>query len=474
VIDFARDVLGEPLDPWQQWLVIHMGELLADGRPRFRQVLVIVARQNGKTHLLKVLALFWMFVEHWALIFGTSTNLDTAAESWQETVDAAQDSPALSAKLPRNAVRLTNGQQTFRNVHRSRYKIGAVNRKGGRGLRIDRLIGDELREHRSWVGYSAAYGALTARPRGQAVFITNQGDATAIVLISIRTNALAFIETGVGDERLGLFEWSAPPGTLPSDVAGWVAANPNLGRRVPHDHLRGLASRVARAGADQAELTSFLTEYLCMDVPTLNPAFDGVAWANSADRAAFDQATRGRLAACLDISPDGAHASLAVAALLEDGRVRVELVQSWTSLDELRRTIRPLLVAIKPKQLGWFPAGPAAALDADLRDRRKEGRAGWPPRGLTVTEIKTETPSVVMGFAEQILAGRVVHSGQELLDRHIEHAEKLVLADLRWVLTRRGDGHVDGAYAAAGAVHLARTMPVARNVARGVRVGPNR
>ena len=62
VIDFARNILKTPLDPWEEWLVIHMGELLEDGTPRFRKVLVIVARQNGKTYLCRVLTLFWMFI----------------------------------------------------------------------------------------------------------------------------------------------------------------------------------------------------------------------------------------------------------------------------------------------------------------------------------------------------------------------------------------------------------------------------
>src|ERR1041384_5823800 len=51
VIVFARDVLKMPLDPWQEFLVIHAGELLADNRPRFKKILLIVARQNGKTTL---------------------------------------------------------------------------------------------------------------------------------------------------------------------------------------------------------------------------------------------------------------------------------------------------------------------------------------------------------------------------------------------------------------------------------------
>src|SRR3546814_18105149 len=60
VVEFARDILERPLDPWQEWLVIHAGELLPDGRPRFRKVLVLVARQNGKTELLVILSLFWL------------------------------------------------------------------------------------------------------------------------------------------------------------------------------------------------------------------------------------------------------------------------------------------------------------------------------------------------------------------------------------------------------------------------------
>lgn len=471
VIAFAALVLGEPLDPWQQWLVIHLGEMLPDGRPRFRQVLVIVGRQNGKTHLCKVLALFWMFVERWPLVFGTSTNLEQAAESWQEAVDAAKETPALAASLPKNAVRLANGQQTLRTVDRSRYLIGAVNRKGGRGKRIDRMIGDELREHRTWVGYLAAYGAMSARPRGQAVFITNQGDAGSVVLISLRTSALDAIEGRGGDDRIGLFEWSAKPGTHPMDVHGQAAANPQLGRgRMDYDHLRGLALRVAKPGADPEELAGFLTEYLCMDVPTLKPAFDPVAWQRCRSPGAVSVDERGRLAACVDVAPDLQHVTLAVAATMADGRVRVEVVASWVGARAVADALDGLpawIARVRPKTLGWFPDGPAATLDATLRDRRKTGGRGWPPRGVSVAELKTETPAVVMAFGVLVGAGGVAHSGQDLLDQHVDGAERLTVGD-RWVLTRRG-GHVDAAYAAAGAVHLARTMPPARKVSRTVR-----
>jgi phage terminase large subunit-like protein len=149
VIDFAKRVLKEPLDPWQEWLVIHAGELLPDGRtPRFRQVLVLVARQNGKTHVLKVLSLFWLYIERVGLVLGTSTNLDYAKESWEKAVTLAEDTPALTREI--KSVRRANGEQTLTVAGNGRYKIAASNRRGGRSLTVHRLIMDELREHHDW------------------------------------------------------------------------------------------------------------------------------------------------------------------------------------------------------------------------------------------------------------------------------------------------------------------------------------
>jgi hypothetical protein len=63
-----------------------------------------------------------------------------------------------------------------------------------------------------------------------------------------------------------------------------------------------------------------------------------------------------------------------------------------------------------------------------------------------------------MGFSEQVDAHRIAHSGDPLLDAHVSAAEKLSTGD-GWRFSRKGEGHVDAAYAAAGAVHLARTLP---------------
>lgn len=54
VIAFAEIMLHVHLYPWQQWLLVHALELLEDGSYRFRKVIVLVARQNGKTTLMGV------------------------------------------------------------------------------------------------------------------------------------------------------------------------------------------------------------------------------------------------------------------------------------------------------------------------------------------------------------------------------------------------------------------------------------
>jgi hypothetical protein len=449
VIEFARDVLKRPLDPWQEWLVIHAGELLEDGvTPRFRQVLVLVSRQNGKTETLVVLSLFWLYVEAVNMVLGTSTNLDYARESWDKAVKIVEASPRLSKDVsPKSGIRRANGEQTLTVTGGGRYKIAASNARGGRSLTIDRLIMDELREHHDWSAYSAAVPATSAVQDAQIWMITNQGDEKSVVLQSLRKQALSGT-----DQRLGIFEWSAPDGALPTDVEALAAANPNLGHRISIESLMGDAVRAEDAGGEQ--LASFLTEHQCRYVPMLDPAIDASGWAACLDLATLDTA-RGKIALCLDVPLDMNHATLYAAGLLDDGRARVEPIAAWSGrgcTDVLRRELAGIVAKVKPAKLGWFPSGPAAALAADMKEH-----AGWPPMGVELEEIRGDVGAVCMGFAEQVTAVKIAHSGDPLLDAHIQAAEKMTYGD-GWRFSRKGAGHVDALYAAAGAVHLARTL----------------
>ena len=81
VIDFARDVMKQPLFPWQEFFFIHALELRSSGRGlRFKTVLLLVARQNGKSTISQVLGLFVLYILQWKLVLGTAQDLDTAEE----------------------------------------------------------------------------------------------------------------------------------------------------------------------------------------------------------------------------------------------------------------------------------------------------------------------------------------------------------------------------------------------------------
>jgi hypothetical protein len=474
VIWFAQFVLGMPLDPWQQWLVIHLGELLPDGRPRFRQALVLVARQNGKTHLCVVLALFWLFVERWPLVFGTSTNLEQAAEPWETCADMTRDVDALAELMPSDAnrgVRKANGQQTITTTYRTRYKIGAVNPKGGRGKSIDRMIGDELREHHDWKGYNAAYNAMNARPSGQAIYITNQGDDRSVVLNTLFDAALEHIKTGAGDYRLGVFDYSAPDGCAIDDPVAIAQANPNVGHvrangqlAMDWDTLLGPARRLAQPGADPEEVAGFRTENLCQRVQNLDAAINPVGWAAAATTDDLS-GLRSRLAMVVDVSPDRQRATAVVGGLMADGRVLVEIpevdgvVATWTgptAVAMMQRQLPAIVRKIRPQLFGWMPAGPAAAAAATLKERK--GRTQWPPPGVTVREISDEITAVCMSLAAEVDADQVRHVDDPLLNAQITGAAKLWQGD-RWRFQRQGGGYCEAAYGVAGVVHLARTLP---------------
>lgn len=464
LIEFA-DSIGEPFDPWQEWLSVHVGELLPDGTPRFRTVLVLVSRQSGKTKWAKVWGLWSLFVgmaepkyEDVDTLLTISSKVEYAKEVWAAGLKAARAHPAMAAEIAPNGVREANGQECLTTVHDTRWKIAASNEDAGRSLTVRRLMVDELRRQKDFTAWAAAEPTTTAVPDAQIVCLSNQGDDSAVVLDSLRLPALEHIETGAGDPRLGLFEWSAPDGSDPTDVGAILQANPNVGYRFPLSNLLGRAQRARAAGGE--ELAKWKTEQLCMRVHQLDPAIDPDAWDGCEVPVFTLDRHRDRLAGCVDVSLDGRHALFVVAAKV-DSRVLVETVRAWEGEGALRRMradLPGLVTRIRPRAFGWFPNGPAARAAADLADPKRKGRRTWPPTGVRVEEIRADTPACCMALATLVDDRELAHNGDELLTAHARAAQKL-WTGATWVFVRRGAMPVNGAYAMAGAVHLARTLP---------------
>jgi len=439
-IEFCRDDLGWEMLPWQKWWSIHALELLPRSRKlRFRVLLTLVGRQCGKTTLVMALALYFMKTKRnpgaRPHVLGAAQTIDISREAWAAAVATAETH--LPSDLNRFSVRLANGQESLTLRNGARYRIVAANRRSARGLAVGLLLWDEIREQRDFDGWAALSKTTSAQPQGLIVAISNAGDDTSVVLNQVRESAIsATVDT------IGIFEWSAPDDC---DIDDWEAiaqGSPALGYTLSYDAV------LASLETDPPGV--FRTEVMCQHVESLDSPVSPPAWQACADPTGSHVLEARHKWFCLDVAPDGQHATLAAATLGDDGRVRVGVVSAWTDTSQLRLELPGLLAEYKPAKLGWFPNGPAAALMADLVVVRRS------------TEFKPqEAPAACQGFAEQVHARRLIHGNDALLTAHVLGSRRLPVGD-GWRFMRRG-GNADAAYAAAGAVHLARmTKPPPR------------
>lgn len=459
VIRFAEEVLHQPLLEWQQQLVIRIGELLPNGNPRFKKVLILVARQNGKTHLVKVLSLYWLFVDQVRLVAGTSATLKMAMEAWNLSIEAARDCEL--APLIKK-VRVDNNDPHLLIEGGGRYIPAASNDSSLRGFTVDRLIIDELRLHKNRKAWDAGVYTTRTKPRSQIVCITNAGTDDSEVLNSLRKSAIQYIDSKglIGDRRLGIFEWSAPDNADAMAHESWAAANPSLGIVRPDtgdivldpEDIQSDAIRAVEAGG--VELAGFRTEVLCQHVKAMDSAVDADKWAACFDDSLSWNRLAKRSALFLDIAPSTKRATLVAAYTREDGKTQLGILREWrdeNAMSRLETDLEAILRQDKPRAFGWMPIGPAAS-KATLKNLKVPG--------VAIEQFTGEVADACMTFADLVRDGLLVHSSStnDLLSVQVTGAAKKYLGD-RWRFERKGSGDCDAAFAAAGAVLLARSLP---------------
>ena len=263
--------------------------------------------------------------------------------------------PELAAEIPGGrgqGIKTGSGRESWSLTNGSVYSPVAANEDGGRGDPLDRVIADELRSHKTHAAYGASYHAMRARPYAQWFGISSMGGDASVVLNDLLDDAERFIETGVGDPRLGLFGWMPPADADPLDPHAVAMANPNVGRRFPmSDFLSEARALVAKGGE---ALTTHLTEAMNIRVKSLNPAINRAAWAELlvAGPVGFDD-LRGKVAFCFDVAPGPMlHATLYAAAEQPDGKVRIGKVRAWSGTgcaDRAVRELPALVTAAKPR-----------------------------------------------------------------------------------------------------------------------------
>lgn len=348
VIDIAA-LFGVDLLPWQRWLLVHALELNASGGLRFRTIVVLVARQNGKTWLALVLGLWALYVWQCRLVLGTAQDLSLAEEVWQIAVDIIEETgedgeyvrPEMAAELRR--ISRVNGNKLIELIPRfvdgstrrvaPKWQVKATNRRAGRGKTAGLLLLDELREHTSWEAWGALSKTTNAVAEALKWCTSNAGDASSVVLRHLRrlahlalgdpdgayadTAATAPVDVDEDADDLAIFEWSAAPAADRGDRDAWAAANPSLGWTITE---RALASDYR---TDPPPV--FDTEVLCRWVETSNLGPFAGPWLATVDPESTlaDEST---IRVGFEVSHDASWATLVAAGHRDDGLVHVEVV----------------------------------------------------------------------------------------------------------------------------------------------------
>lgn len=372
--------------PWQKWFLIHALELhptevddYGDPVFRFRKVLLLVGRQNGKSTVMQALTLWRMYIDRCSLVIGTAQDLEVAESLWAESLEMAEETEELKVEIGK--IERQPGRKKFKLRTGEEYKVKAASRRGGRGLSGELVLLDELREHQSWDAWGAVTKTTNAKARAQVYGISNAGDATSLVLRYLRQTAHAelgdpdgineaavpaeellgdeFDESDDIDSGLAIFEWSAPPGVDIFDRDAWAQANPSLGYRIRETTL------ASDAKTDPEWV--FRTECLCQwSDGTLEGPFPPGTW----DAGRFDPSKPtqivGKVKAGVATSQDRIKTYIAFAGYRQNGQPQVELVAERAGSDWVEGWLRERADVVEAVT-GQTRGAPESALMGELR-----------------------------------------------------------------------------------------------------------
>ncbi|WP_107503827.1 terminase large subunit domain-containing protein [Arthrobacter sp. ERGS1:01] len=453
----AAKIAGRRLHPWQEWFLIHslelaLGSFSYDEFPklRFKTVLLLVSRQNGKSFIMSTRLLWRMLM--WdgpevesPLILGAAHKLSAAEEILDLTTMALRRSAARKYIAHKSNV---NGNKYLELTNGSRYKCEAASDDGGRGLSVTDLAFDELRQQRDWESWSALTNTTNARYSSQTLAVSNAGTGKSDVLRGLRKQGLdriadweKYVDGGLMDAEafanqhdttLALFEWSAPDGCDIWDRDGWAQANPSMGHEdengialITEETLASKASLVGKPGEDGVPEYVFRTENLCQwvtaDVEGPFPPEKIEACTDNLSVFADDSP----LVLAVDTSHDRGKTYLAVAGYRPDGIPMVQVIAQRDGTEWVAKTVASGLDFTPDAVIVQGRGAPASSLIEYLRQE-----------GVEVTECQgTDLTSSCSQFSDRVMNGSLRFTDQPALMLALKDAVKKDLGEV-WVWNR--------------------------------------
>lgn len=435
-----RGAFGYVLEEWQETLLRHATEVYPDDHPRagqlrFRQVVVSLGRQNGKSEIAAALGLWALLAFTAAYVVGIASSREQAALVYKRTLQAIQANPALARRFER-----MTDTRGISSKAGSLYELKAAKGAALQGIPVRLAVCDELHLLKPEL-WSALVAGTGARADTLVAGITTAGDDDSALLLDLYERGA----TAIGDPttRLGFFVWEAPEARVPDDddelLEFLAMANPSLASgRIDAEAMLSDVRSLPETDVLRYRLNVF-TKRSSSFIP-------GPLW-HAGARQIEETLPAGRPVFTIDRTPDWGFATIS-ATVKVDGIVWTELVASIVkpSLEQLvdictrLNAHSPLIFAADSYSL------------RPLLDELK--RRGMPTFAATLGDITSASAL----FYALLSKGRLRHADEPLLAHQIPRTVRKNVGDAFRVSRKDSGIEIDAVMATLLGAYVAETI----------------
>jgi len=402
-----------PLLPWQEYVLKDMLTVDTKGKWIRKTNLLLIARQNGKTHLARMLILAHL-IKWETNVLIMSSNRSMALDTFRQVTEILENNDHLKGFVKQ--IRYANGTESIEMLNGTRLDVVAATRDGSRGRSVNGLLFiDEVREI-SEEGFRAATPVTRAHPNSHTLLCSNAGDAFSTVLNDLRERAISY-----PPKSFGFYEYSAPQYCKIEDRNAWAMANPSLGYTITEEAIE---EAIATSPIENTR-----TETLCQWIDSLSSPWPHGVLEETSD-STLEMTAGAYTVFGFDVSPSRRNGSLVAGQILPDGRIGIGILETYSSqvaIDELK-----MAASIK----GWADIYKPRLVCFDkyatqtIADRLAQS-------GVMVEDVSGQQFYKACGdLLEGLVNHRVVHNGQSELIQQMNNCAAKV-NDSAWRIIKR-------------------------------------
>jgi phage terminase large subunit-like protein len=409
----------DELMPYQKFVLNQMLMVNKKNQYRIKTALLLISRQNGKSHLGRVRIIWGMFYGGEKKLIIMSANRATSLMLFREIAWIIESTPELKAMT--KAIRYANGGERIELLNGATLDVISDNSSSPRGRTADFLWIDEIREI-SEDGYKAAVPVTRARANAQTFLTSNAGDHFSSVL-----NGLVERAKDYPPETFGYYEYSAPQYCKIDITSDWfwrnavAPSNPALNYIITKESIE---EAIATNPIEQTR-----TETLCQWIDSLQSPWPHGVLEETSDNT-LEMAVGAYTVFAFDVSPSRRNGSLVAGQLLPDGRIGIGILETYSSqmaIDELKMaaSIKAWCDIYKPRLVCFDKYATQT-----IADRLSQA-------GVMTEDVSGQQFYKACGdLLEGLVNHRVVHNGQAELIQQMNNCAAKV-NDSAWRIIKR-------------------------------------